>query len=303
VGAAERFGAQAQIRPIETFHVLVSPPGDALMAMLKVFIDDSGDSTDPNHQDLVLTVAGYISDIDRWKRFEWLWKDVLDGYDVPYLHMKEWWNRNGAIYRNIKGWPEREAHFFGDLIQTIKDTMLCAVSSSIRLKDLRAFNEREGLALDAVAFGLYTCILEIQTKFPNDDIQIVIDKTNKAQKLIGLAVQYAEMDTYDDLRADELSITPIGKEESFKTVLPIQAADFLAWEVRKYGNDRVGWIPPDQGTQQEFNEDYYRWADEKNPRLRMSAVHLSRAVRHIGYVWETFNIDAAHNIRHKHGWG
>jgi hypothetical protein len=291
-------------QPIATLSPYVSPPGDALVALLKVYIDDSGDSTDPNHQDSVITVAGYVADIDRWKRFEWLWNDVLEGYEVPYLHMKEWWDRDGNIYRNIKSDPEREANFFGDLIQTIKDTMLCAVSASIRLRDLRAFNERERLDLNAFAFGLYACIIELRPKFPNDEIQIIIDKITKPQKHIGLAVQYAEMDTFADLRADELPITPLGKDESFKTILPIQAADFLAWEVRKHGNDRIGWIPPDGDIDQAgMVADYIKWADRENPRLRMSAVYLSAAVPHRGHVWDAFNINAAHTIRHKNGWG
>jgi hypothetical protein len=272
------------------------------VAVLKVYIDDSGDSTDPKQRDLVLTVAGYVSNIDRWKRFEWLWNDVLEGYEVPYLHMKEWWDRDGTIYRNIKSDPEQEAHFFGDLVQTIKDTMLCAVSASIRLRDLHVFNEREGLNLNAYAFGLYACIIELRTKFPKDEIQIVVDKIAKPHKHIDLGKQYAETDTFEDLKADEIPITPLGKEESFKTILPIQAADFLAWEVRKYGNDRISWIPPDKGDKESFRADYRKWAEEANPRLRKSAVYLDRAVQHVGYVWDAFNINAAHTIRHKNGW-
>jgi Protein of unknown function (DUF3800) len=249
-------------RPIGDFSIYVRPPGDALMAALKVYLDDSGDSTNPKHQESVITVAGYVSNMDRWEHFEWLWADVLAGYEIPYLHMREWWNRDGIIYREIKNDAEREAHFFGDLIQTIKDTMLCAVSASVRLRDLRAFNQRECLNINALSFGLYACMIELRTRFPQDDIQIVIDKITKPQKHIGLAVQYAEMDTFEALRADEIPITPLGKTESFKTILPIQAADFLAWEVRKYGNDRMGWIPPDKGEKESFSAHYHEWAKD-----------------------------------------
>jgi hypothetical protein len=56
-------------------------------------------------------MAGYFSDADQWNVFERQWAEVLEGYEVPYLHMKEWWNNDG-IYKELKAHPKREASFF-----------------------------------------------------------------------------------------------------------------------------------------------------------------------------------------------
>ncbi len=272
------------------------------MALLKVYLDDSGSQTDPNLQDSVLVVGGYVADIHHWKKFEWLWDDVMQGYEVPYLHMKEWWNEDKEIYRSLKDDVERQIHFFGDLIQTIKDTMFCAVSASIRLRDLRAVNAKHGLNLNAFSFGLYACILALREYYPNDELQIVIDKITKPHKHIQIAKDYAETDTYQDLNPQAIPITPIEEPDSFKNILPIQAADFLAWEVRKYGHETVGWLPPLKGTREDFRADYAKWVTENNPRVRKSAFHLNKAVPHIGHIWDEFNISAAHTVRHKTGW-
>ena len=64
MGAAERFGAPAQIRSIELFHSLVSPPGNATMAVvvkeMRVYVDDSGDEPDPQHT--VVALAAYMAE-------------------------------------------------------------------------------------------------------------------------------------------------------------------------------------------------------------------------------------------------
>jgi Protein of unknown function (DUF3800) len=303
--ADEKIG---QIRPIENLHFLVSPSWDALMATLKVYSDDSGDENDPQHS--FVAVAGYVSTVEKWPRFELEWNEILVGYEVPYLHMREWVNKDSKIYKHLKDDDERQASFFGDLAQCVKDNTVFSVNSVVKLADLREFNIESGLQLDAYAFGLYGCIVELREKCPDDEIEIIIDKIDKRYKRAGLADQYARTDTFADLKPDLLPIMPLAKSDSFKTVLPIQAADFLAWELRKVSEDRKGWIPSEESraSRDGVNADYWQWAAQyerehgKKPRQRKSGYALQDARPPKGYIWDLYNIRAAHTIRHKNGW-
>jgi hypothetical protein len=83
----------------------------------------------------------------------------------------------------------------------------------------------------------------LRGKYPHEEIEIIIDRIDKPHKRVGLAKEYSNTDTYANLKGDLLPILPIEKTDSFKTVLPIQAADFLAWELRKTSEDRKRWAP------------------------------------------------------------
>jgi hypothetical protein len=122
------------------------------MAALKVYSDDSGDDADSQHS--FLAVAGYVSTPEKWIRFEREWLEVLEGYEVPWLHMKEWWNNNNEIYQHLKDDQKRQASFFADLTQCVKDNTIFAISSVLRLADFRKFNAETGLSLDA--YSLFT---------------------------------------------------------------------------------------------------------------------------------------------------
>ena len=51
--------------------------------MLDAYFDDSG-----THQGSpAISVAGYMSTPDRWKRFESEWRETLDAYGVEFFHM------------------------------------------------------------------------------------------------------------------------------------------------------------------------------------------------------------------------
>jgi hypothetical protein len=224
--------------------------------------------------------------------------------------MREWVNADSKIYEHLKKDAERQAGFFADLAQCVKDNTVFCVTSTVKLPDLRKFNEDTGLQLDAYAFGLYGCIIDLREKYPDEQIEIVIDKIDTPYKRAGLADQYARTDTYRDLKVDLLPIVPLKDSESFKNVLPIQAADFLAWELRKVSEDRKNWVPSDEArnSREGVNADYRQWAAEyerehgRRPRQRKSGYALQDARLPKGYIWDLHNIRAAHTVRHKNGW-
>jgi hypothetical protein len=313
VGAAERFGAPAQIRSLEFFHSLISPPGNATMAVvtkeMRVYVDDSGDEPDPQHT--VVALAAYMAELDQWKKFEGEWSEVLGDNQVPYLHMKEWWDEKKPIYQHLKASPAKAASFFGDLAGVIKRHINFCATATVRLADLRRFNAESNSQIEAYPLGLYGCIIELRQQVRHKDISIVIDRISKPHRAIDLAETYAKTDSYEDLKMGAISIVPLKETESFKTVLPIQASDFMAWELRKASAERVTWQikEEDVKTQGDLYHAHKAWRKKRTEEIgkepydnRKSAWALYRACEQKGALWDYDLITAADKIRHKNGW-
>jgi hypothetical protein len=286
----------------------VDPPGGTLMGILKAYVDDSGDDRDAQHS--VVSIACYLSHADQWRVFEREWREVLEGYEVPYLHMKEFWNRDKDTYRHLKEDQNRQKNFFADLVQVVGDNINYCFSAVVRIEDIKKFNREFSVELDTFSFALYAAVVSLREIYVSEDIHIVIDKITKPQKRIDLAKQYIRTDTFKDLNSDCLTITPLEKDESFVDVLPIQASDFMAWELRKAYEDRKEWEPTEESrlSKGALKEHYDEWAQSflkqhgRLPRQRLSAFGLEKATPQKGHLWDFVNIRAAHLVRHKNGW-
>jgi hypothetical protein len=224
--------------PIGSLTAFVRPPGTLFMIPLKAYFDNSD-------ADTVVAFAGYVSTVDKWAEFEVGWDAVLREFGVPYLHMKEF-AKEGGVYEELKNDPVRKAAFFSGLIDIISEHTVACISASIRIRDLERFNFDRGLNLNPHSVALYGCIMQLLGEFPQQAIQVVVDKVEKPYGKIDQAVQHAMMDGAHDSCERLLEITPLRSDESFKSVLGMQAADFVAWELRKSNKDR-----------DEFFEHYY----------------------------------------------
>jgi hypothetical protein len=314
VSGASRIGGPDKTRSLECFHVLVSPPGETLMAAIKadlrVYTEDSGDEPDPQHK--VIALASYLSELDRWKVFEREWREVLGDNHVPYLHMKEWWNEDRPIYKHLKSEPKKQETFFRDLAGVIKRNIRFCATSTVRLGDLRKFNDDHGLKIRAYSLALYGCIIELRNEVKDDNLSIIIDHISKPQRAIELAETYAKTDTWADLKVGKISIAPLKKEknENCKTVLPMQAGDWMSWELRKNATERISWeiTTDDTKTQVTLYRAYAEWKKKftathgREPRDRKSAWALYKATPQSGILWDYQTLLGAHVNRHKSGW-
>ncbi len=207
------------------------------MAAIKVYSDDSGDADDPQHS--VISVAANLCSDLGWSQFEADWAALLRRFDVPYLHMREWVNPNSPIYRHLRD-AESQALFFESLVTVIKNNIRYSAGASINLPDLRRFNKEADLNLEPYAVALYVAIIELRKVEPGAEIKLIIDKLNGARGKIELAKCYARSDVFD-LQVGSIENSPLDKEESFRTILPMQVGNFFAWEMRKVvKSERLG---------------------------------------------------------------
>lgn len=276
------------------------------MALFKTYLDDSGDPSCT-----VLTISGYLADVDGWRHFENVWQATLDQFEVPYFHMKEFGNPNG-IYRHIKSDPVKEASFIVGLIDAIHDGGIefCPFGG-VRLSELAEFNNKHGLSLDPYALLIYGCLKEIRADYRNDDIDVVVDRFDRSPSRVGLAFEYLRTDRdYPADTWDQFTPIPVQKHESFRNVRPLQAADLIAWEMRKAYEDRRDWnFPEDRDSFRAITESYQRFVEiyqvkyGREPRVRKSFTRLRRSpvLTPKGYIWDRVLLEQAHRL-HPNGW-
>jgi len=278
------------------------------MAILRAYLDDSGDATNLDHA--FMTVAGYLADEDGWRHFERRWKEELDRAEVPYLHMREFGDRNG-IFQHIKQNIVEEADFVASLKGVIYESVSFCTQTTIRLKDLREFNRRRNLQLDPYALAIYGCLLGLRREYPNDEIEVVVDRFERSSMRVEMGLDYARSDRKEDLRVDLFTPVPLQKHESFKEILPLQAADFVAWEMRKACEDRKSWniTPEDRSSTNALLESYEKWFQEhletfkRPPRERKSFLELreSPVLMPKGFILDYTNLEEIFT-RHPQGW-
>jgi hypothetical protein len=206
------------------------------MVALKAYLDDSGKSNDPQHT--LAAYAGYVGTTDAWTKFDPAWQAVLDRHGVPYLHMRKF-AHSLSPYEDWKGNEPRRADFLSDIVSVIEGLGLKHVGHVLNLADLSRFNDEHGLSLEAEPLALYLCLLEFEEFYGGGCAEFIIDRVDKPYSLIGAVHELAkhEMRIEHPVGA-HIHLHPIPDFLTFKDVLPIQAADFIAYEALKFSRHK-----------------------------------------------------------------
>lgn len=223
--------------------------------------------------------------------------------------MKEYWDTEG-IYKHIKADQRKERAFFSALAEVIKDHVTFCTQATVLLDDLKRFNRKHHLNLSAPGLAIYGCLMGLQTQFRGRSIEVIFDKLERAHSLIQLGIDYAESDDHEPLNQRLIVATHVREEESWRTILPLQAADFVAWEMRKICVDLIPWMSKLRfehvrgGTAlSSFNDWVVRFTNEngRQPRDRKSfkALRQGRA-RPEGFI---FNYAALERLKYRHPYG
>lgn len=206
--------------------------------MFVAYFDESG-TPDSSHR--VLTVAGFVSTVKKWARFETDWVRILEEAGLPrgtVFHMNKFASSRPP-YECFKGQSERKAKFVHELVTCIKRNVNNAFSCSVNLNDWDRLNRHyciaESLGYPYTICGR-TCIAQLmkwarskgiassQTKFFFED-----GATHKGQleKLV---------------RANNDATGQIFLRKP--DVVPFQAADLLAWKSHKVVTQVVDYSGP-----------------------------------------------------------
>lgn len=216
---------------------------------LKAYMDDSG-----SHDGApVSVVAGYFGGHRRWIKFEDQWKAVLVRYGVSEFHSKPFWARDKEGTRTqseYKGWSnDRAEAFLDELLRIIEGSVrifpfACAIENeqweqqteeNKRIFSGASHEHPTGKPSKSMFLAFQRCVLSVADYCtPGIRAHYVFDDDhgkNSAWAAIcygQLKQQFAKSDpdTYS-------SIGQFGLADSVDAA-PLQAADLLSYEAKKY---------------------------------------------------------------------
>lgn len=192
--------------------------------MLELYIDDSASDS---RVDKRLVLAGYIQSAEAWKRFTEDWKAELDRPPMlKSLHMTS----------SFHGWPEhaREAKINALVAVLTRYQPLsieCSISRAVHANALRPHAPHDLRhpyfpCFVGIMYGVARTVAEEGFSGP---VQLIFDE----QGNVGTeaAVWYVPLKHMDPMLVRVLGDEP--RFENDDEVVPLQAADMLAWYVRR----------------------------------------------------------------------
>ena len=213
-----------------------------LLMVLQAFIDDSAA---PNG---TFVLGGYVASAEAWTNFTKEWEEILHfgvrGKDgTHHFHMTE-----------MARLPERMKRvlFF---YRVIEANVLCAISCQINIPDIQRAIARISIPDANVAFErfdnpylfTYRCLMDNWNFHRNKLLKDVISLDDKVEFIFDNRAEkkfiYAGWDDFVENRPNEYRpfYGSHPRFEDDKEFLPLQAADFWAWWVRKWCDEGTPW--------------------------------------------------------------
>jgi hypothetical protein len=197
--------------------------------MLQVCVDDSGSGQPP-----VFVLAGFVSSVEGWAAFADEWHEELNtGRTLPYFKMKHAAHLRGVF----DGWsePERDAKLVR-LVDIIKRHTHGGIACTV---DLAAFDAvmrgKVSAALRNPYFIAFYGIIDLVLGFIatgklSGEVGFVFDEQGKQ---VGKALK-AWKNWRKYMRPELVTLVPDPPDSrDDRRFLPLQAADMLAWTVRR----------------------------------------------------------------------
>jgi len=188
-------------------------------------------------------VAGFVSTVEQWALWEKDWKAVLDEFHVRYFHMREFNSYNGEF--TDSKWREElhRRYFVASLAATIKNW---AVASIADYMDHQIYRDANKLCETDKIFNPYVecgrnCALHtqdfIRNKVKSDlPISYVFERGDEG---VGMLMDFMERCNLPCPTFKRPRVNPqnpdLDREDP--PMIQLQAADLLAWEIRRWKND------------------------------------------------------------------
>lgn len=198
------------------------------LVMLRCFVDESGFERGP-----VMVMAGLIADVESWARFSDDWQECLDMRPrLPFFHMAEMF---------ADSWGDESKRRVARLQKIMATHAKGAVIVSIPLDDYRCIFGGQGQDVWKNPYlFLFFIFIRAYKRFSGEigldrTIDFVFDRQTGAMARIAEAWDFWETEMPQLLQF-------VGGPPSFqddKKVLPLQAADMLAWWIHRHMTDDI----------------------------------------------------------------
>jgi hypothetical protein len=221
-----------------------------LMAMFTVYFDESYGTAN------AYSVAGYVSTIEQWGEFEREWKELLKDFNIEYMHKRELEHLRGQ-FSYAKDWPKEKQRELRVAVNKracgiILRRVNAGFAASVYKTDWQEFDKgRWAFALGEsfYAAGAFQCLKLVSSwihRFNrNEPIYYVFEKGAEGQKEVRALLERTEKDPEARAFARmagwsfESKKDEVIKGVRYPGVVPLQAADFLAYEMYRHMDNRV----------------------------------------------------------------
>ncbi len=203
-----------------------------LVASFTAYFDESGTHASAP----VVAVAGFISTVERWRNLEREWSTVLRMYKLEYFHMTDFENRWGPYRDWDKG--KRET-IIKRLLGIIKQYALSGFSAAVVRGDYeRLREEHPGRWVTPYGVCAAWCLRDVadwlESSNRDEYAGYVFERGFRGAGHMAEAFGRASDEVRRAYRFDALSFA------DKRAVIPLQAADILAYEVCKQVLRRTG---------------------------------------------------------------
>lgn len=227
----------------QSFCQKVFPKGEGTVLVLESYLDESSDGD--NH---IISVAGVASSSSEWVRFSNQWRSTRHQFgvgDEVTFHMTDFENIEtpGTVYEPFSGWEkEKRISFIRSLALAASKFCDFAIGAAVIQKDFDAVirQNAEGKFSSPYSWCAQSC-MDLVKRWSDEQLstdpvsyfaEAGYDYAGELANIFNKA--YRCKHTRYDFRLNSLSFAPKG------SLLPLEAADFLAYEVNKAMLRKVG---------------------------------------------------------------
>ena len=205
-----------------------------LFAMWTAYFDEAMESG-------FLFVCGWVASVLEWERFEGDWKIFLASYNMPYFHMKEFAHSKGP-FEKWKNAPNTRNRFMSDAWDVIKSHVRNGLVSCMHDSGFAHVNKI--YRLDSYFAGPYALLgracMEWAKEHANashEEVECIFDDGAPGKGGLLRAANLPPMLNSPIFRPSrDIQDSKGGKRYG---VVQIQAADYSAYEVRKFLVERA----------------------------------------------------------------
>jgi hypothetical protein len=204
-----------------------------LFGMVTGYFDDSGTSA----HDSVVVVAGYIGSVSQWQKFGQEWRSLLSEFGVTVMHRTDLENYRGEFV----GWtPETRNVFVNKAQQIIKRRTYVAIGKAVIKADFEEVfpDNLKRFYGGAYGFCAILCLARAKRWFDKTNLKDPIDwvfevgTEGSGQISHLLNSLYTDVQMRTDFRLSRWSFAD-------KDVVPLQAADVIAYETFKHATNQL----------------------------------------------------------------
>lgn len=192
-----------------------------MFKVLSGYFDASGHPD----QHKVMTVGGFVSRADKWKRFDRSWGAILAEQGISAFHMTDYVSSQGE-FAKFKGKSALRKEFQTKLSDCIATNINKAIRFTLILPDYNLVNQKFRLRESAgspYSLCAFMCLQEA----------VQWARRKKAEKNFICYFEDGDKDKGEFKRRGEKTLPPPGLQFLGKDkIRPFEAADFMAWKAK-----------------------------------------------------------------------